>query len=68
MRALVPPAARLGRGPGVRAWLGAIVLRNLRGTAAGIVRGRSGLRTLMGAHTRPRAGGPAHTGGQPAAC
>ncbi|WP_432995919.1 hypothetical protein [Dactylosporangium sp. CA-233914] len=37
VRALVPPAVRLGRGPGARAWLGAIVLRNLRGTAAGIV-------------------------------
>jgi Zn-dependent protease with chaperone function len=29
-------AGLVARGPGLRAWLGAIVLRNLRGTAAGI--------------------------------
>ncbi|MET7423402.1 M48 family metalloprotease [Dactylosporangium sp. NPDC005555] len=33
---LFPQAGPLGRGPGPRAWLGAVVVRNLRGTAAGI--------------------------------
>ncbi|WP_432830038.1 M48 family metalloprotease [Dactylosporangium sp. CA-092794] len=33
---LLPAAGRLGRGPGGRAWLGAILLRNVRGSAAGI--------------------------------
>ncbi|MER7005469.1 M48 family metalloprotease [Dactylosporangium sp. NPDC000555] len=37
VRALVSPAVRLGHGPGARAWLAAILLRNLRGTAAGII-------------------------------